>query len=92
MEIYLLFPFTRRYLQQRSEGLYHLLTFTFVTVSLSLSAAVSLIASVVVVGCLLFVSLVCPIFLVRMHKFKAKINGPWDEAVPRIPLKLKTRL
>jgi hypothetical protein len=22
--------------------------------------------------------------LVRIHKYKAKINGPWDEAVPHI--------
>lgn len=35
-----------------------------------------------------FVSLICPLFLVKLHKFKAKINGPWDEAVPKVSLKL----
>ena len=24
-------------------------------------------------------------WLVSIHKFKAKINGPWDEAVPHLP-------
>ena len=33
---------------------------------------------------LLFVTLMCPMWLVRIHKFKAQINGPWDEAVPHL--------
>jgi phosphatidylinositol glycan class C protein len=28
----------------------------------------------------------CPAVLIRIHKFKANINGPWDEAVPHLPL------
>lgn len=35
-----------------------------------------------------FVSLICPLFLVKLHKFKAKINGPWDQAVPTVSLKI----
>lgn len=26
--------------------------------------------------------------LISIHKFKAKINGPWDEAIPYIPSEL----
>lgn len=26
----------------------------------------------------------CPMWLVRIQKFKANINGPWDEAVPKL--------
>jgi phosphatidylinositol glycan class C protein len=33
---------------------------------------------------LTFVTFICPMWLVRIHKFKAAINGPWDEAVPRL--------
>eukprot|EP00955_Chlamydomonas_euryale_P066272 359499-Chlamydomonas_euryale.AAC.4 len=29
-----------------------------------------------------------PQCLLSIHKFKAKINGPWDEAVPHIPTEL----
>jgi len=27
-------------------------------------------------------------WLVRVHKFKAQMNGPWDEAVPKMSLAL----
>lgn len=37
----------------------------------------------------LFVALLCPMWLVRVHKFKAQINGPWDEAVPKMSLSLE---
>jgi phosphatidylinositol glycan class C protein len=34
-------------------------------------------------GCTLAgVTLLCPMWLVRIHKFKAQINGPWDQADP----------
>lgn len=33
---------------------------------------------------LAFITLLCPMWLVRIQKFKAKINGPWDEAVPKL--------
>ena len=33
---------------------------------------------------LAFISLLCPMWLVRIHKFKAQINGPWDEAAPKL--------
>jgi len=26
----------------------------------------------------------CPLCLLSIHKFKVTINGPWDEAVPRL--------
>jgi phosphatidylinositol N-acetylglucosaminyltransferase subunit C len=29
---------------------------------------------------------VCPACLLSAHKFKAQINGPWDEAVPHMEL------
>ena len=35
------------------------------------------------VAAVLFVALACPLWLVRMMRFKRQINGPWDEAKPR---------
>jgi hypothetical protein len=35
------------------------------------------------------VTLVCPYWLVHIQKFKAKINGPWDEAVPKLATTLR---
>ena len=34
------------------------------------------------VAAVLFVALACPLWLVRMMRFKRQINGPWDEAKP----------
>eukprot|EP00890_Picochlorum_soloecismus_P004289 jgi/Picsp_1/4861/NSC_02226-R1_phosphatidylinositol n-acetylglucosaminyltransferase subunit c len=33
---------------------------------------------------LLLIVFLCPMWLVRIEKFKANINGPWDEAVPKL--------
>ena len=35
------------------------------------------------VAAVLFVALACPLWLVRMMRFKRQIDGPWDEARPR---------
>lgn len=40
-------------------------------------------APCVYVAAVLFVTLACPLWLVRMMRFKRQINGPWDEAKPR---------
>ncbi|KAK2079313.1 hypothetical protein QBZ16_003004 [Prototheca wickerhamii] len=46
--------------------------------------AVSAMLAALYAATLVFLGLLCPLWLVRAHKFKAKINGPWDEAVPRL--------
>ena len=33
---------------------------------------------------LMLIVFLCPMWLVRIQKFKANINGPWDEAVPKL--------
>jgi len=49
----------------------------------------SVAATAAFVAAVLSVSFVCPYSLVTLQKFKAKINGPWDEAVPKIPTSLQ---
>jgi phosphatidylinositol glycan class C protein len=59
---------------------------TFLNVALGLAVAV-LMATVSTVGCLLFIllhlfiSFVCPAWLIRLQPYKNNIYGPWDEAV-----------
>jgi phosphatidylinositol glycan class C protein len=31
-------------------------------------------------GLLLFISIICPYWLIRIQEYKFEINGPWDEA------------
>lgn len=48
----------------------------------------SVLLTSVLVCTLAFISLLCPMWLVRIQKFKAKINGPWDEAQPKLSASL----
>ena len=43
------------------------------------------------VAVVLFVVIACPLWLVRMMRFKRQINGPWDEAKPREGLAKRRR-
>jgi phosphatidylinositol glycan class C protein len=49
-------------------------------------------ASVVITSALLCslacITFICPMWLVRIQKYKAQINGPWDEAIPKLSMAL----
>lgn len=85
LQVYLLSPFVRRYVRSASLAAHILLTAGMVAGALLLLVPLSGILSMLYVFVILGVSFVCPYWLVHIQKFKAKINGPWDEAVPRIP-------
>ncbi|CAD7703032.1 unnamed protein product [Ostreobium quekettii] len=92
LELYLLGPFVRRYIRQMSTTIHLLLTVASLVGSVLLVAPLSPVLTVLYCLTVLLVSFVCPLALVRLHKFKAKINGPWDEAVPSVPVRLVHRL
>ena len=100
LEVYLLSPFARRYICRASCLAHVAATLALLGGALLLLLPLSRPAASCGSGCgllplplplpalllaaVVFVSLVCPYGLVRIHKFKAKINGPWDEAVPHM--------
>lgn len=49
-------------------------------------------ASIVVTSALICslacITFICPMWLVRIQKYKAQINGPWDEAIPKLSMAL----
>ena len=55
-----------------------------VTGSVMFLSQVSVVATSWLVASLFLVVVLCPMWLVRIEKFKAHINGPWDEAIPQI--------
>lgn len=85
LQVYLLSPFVRRYVRSASVTAHLLLTAGMSTAALLLLLPLSGILSLLYALLIFSVSVVCPYWLVHIQKFKAKINGPWDEAVPRIP-------
>ena len=88
--LYFLSPYARRYIANKSIVADQALTVVMhVTVFLVLSPIAAVVGHTYVAA-VLFITFLCPMWLVKVHKYKAKINGAWDEAVPSIALKLTT--
>ncbi len=47
-------------------------------------STISVVVTSWLIAMLLLVVFLCPMWLVRIEKFKAHLNGPWDEAVPHL--------
>lgn len=92
LQTYVLFPQLRHRLQRAWPWASPLLALLLqsVAVRLLLRCSILLTASFVCAG--LFLTLICPMWLVRLGKFKAQINGPWDEAVPKLSKNVSMRM
>lgn len=77
LELFLLSPFVRRSIRGASQAAHIAVTFFMLAVSISLAASLSQVAAVLVLTSALLLSFVCPVFLTRLNRFKAKIGGPW---------------
>lgn len=88
LQLYLLSPFMRRHVRSASPAAHVGLTAAMAAAAAALLAPLSGALAGLFAAGVMSVSLLCPWALVRIHKFKAKINGPWDEAVPHIPTAL----
>lgn len=84
LELYILGPYCRRQVAAASPAAHLALTAALAAAAAALLAPLSPLLTSAFVCALLFVTFLCPMWLVRIHKFKAAINGPWDEAVPRL--------
>ncbi|KAL4429203.1 hypothetical protein ABPG77_010182 [Micractinium sp. CCAP 211/92] len=84
LELYILGPYCRRQVAAASPAAHLALTAGLVAAAAALLAPLSPLLTSVFGCAILFVTFLCPMWLVRIHKFKAAINGPWDEAVPRL--------
>lgn len=85
LELYLLLPFMRRYIRRASLAAHVAVTAAMVGAATALLLPLSAALAELFCALVLFTSLGCPAWLLRIQKFKAKINGPWDEAVPCLP-------
>lgn len=88
LQLYLLSPYARRYLRTALPPAYGGLTLVLPATASMMLAPISIVLTSAFVALVIFISLLCPMWLLRIHKFKAKINGPWDEAVPKMSLTL----
>lgn len=79
-----LFPMFRRLLNSSSE--FHKIALTLALVVLA-TASFSQYSKLVIYlyfATTLFITFVCPLWLIWIQRYKNQINGPWDEALPKI--------
>ena len=84
--LYILLPYVRRYLLIYAPAAYHSTTITLHALALALLCPLAWKADVAYALLVAGVQLAAPLAMARMHKFKAQITGPWDEAVPKVPM------
>ncbi|KAL4854296.1 Phosphatidylinositol N-acetylglucosaminyltransferase GPI2 subunit [Chlorella vulgaris] len=84
LELYILGPYCRRQVAAASPAAHLVVTVAMAAGVAALLARQSVLLTSTFLCALTFVTFICPMWLVRIHKFKAAINGPWDEAVPRL--------
>ena len=88
LELYILGPYCRRQVAAASPAAHAALTAAMAAAAAALLAQQSVLLTSSFCCALVFITLICPMWLVRIHKFKAQINGPWDEAVPHLSRQL----
>lgn len=92
LELYILGPYCRRQVAAAAPAAHAALTAALAGAAAALLARQSGLLTSAFCVALAFITLVCPWWLVRIHKFKAAINGPWDEAVPRLSRRVRAQL
>ncbi|EFJ51854.1 hypothetical protein VOLCADRAFT_87448 [Volvox carteri f. nagariensis] len=88
LELFLLSPYVRRHVKRHSLGAHLGLTAAMVAGTAGLLLPASPTAAAIYGAAVVVVTFAVPASMVRAHKFKAKISGPWDEAAPYIPREL----
>lgn len=92
LELYILGPYCRRQVAAASPAGHAALTAGMAGAAGGLLARQSALLTSAFCCSLAFITLICPMWLVRIHKYKAAINGPWDEAVPRLSRRVRAQL
>lgn len=91
LELYLLSPYIRRYVKNKSIVADEALTVLMHVMVYIVLCPIAAVVAYVYAAAIVFISFLCPMWLVKVHKYKAKINGAWDEAVPSTTLKLNKK-
>ena len=91
LEFYILGPSVQYTLMESSPALHAMLLVALIFTAARLISASSVVLTSLLLCTLGCITLLCPMWLIRIHKFKAQINGPWDQAAPKLDsFKIKT--
>ncbi|CAM6103329.1 unnamed protein product [Calypogeia fissa] len=80
LEFFLLFPLVTHCMRRRSMNFHLGFSCTLIVVTMVLIFPVSRLAFSLFVIVILFITVVCPYWLIKIQEYKFEINGPWDEA------------
>ncbi|KAJ7514346.1 hypothetical protein O6H91_23G040200 [Diphasiastrum complanatum] len=80
LEIFLLFPLVAYCIQKWSTAFHLAFSFILTVVTMGLLFPLNRMVFYLYVLVILFITFVCPIFLIKIQEYKFEINGPWDEA------------
>ncbi|CAN1750421.1 Phosphatidylinositol N-acetylglucosaminyltransferase subunit C [Linum perenne] len=80
MQVFLFAPFITYCIKKRSFALHLVFSFGLMAMTLGFVFTLDKLLFAVLFGLLVFVSVVCPYWLIRIQEYKFEINGPWDEA------------
>ncbi|CAG2236558.1 GPI2 [Mytilus edulis] len=81
IEIFGLWPMLRRNLRKHIPQTQRWLTFLLMIITSMLLWTFSTVAAIFYITLFLFITFICPAWLVSLQPLKNNIHGPWDEAV-----------
>jgi len=80
LQVFLFAPLVTYCIKKYSFRLHLCFSFSLMAVTLAFVYTLHRLLFVLLLGLLVFVTVVCPYWLIRMQEYKFEINGPWDEA------------
>ncbi|KAM1638439.1 hypothetical protein ACFX13_008523 [Malus domestica] len=80
LQVFLFAPLVTYCIRKYSFRLHLWFSFSLMVATLAFVYTLHLFLFVMLLGLLVFVTVVCPYWLIRMQEYKFEINGPWDEA------------
>eukprot|EP01018_Ginkgo_biloba_P031310 Gb_19742 [translate_table: standard] len=80
LEFFLFSPLVIHCIKQYSVKLHLCFSMSLVVITLALIFPLHRLVFVLFIGLLVFVTIVCPYWLIKVQEYKFEIKGPWDEA------------
>ncbi|OVA06480.1 Phosphatidylinositol N-acetylglucosaminyltransferase [Macleaya cordata] len=80
LQVFLFAPLVTYCIKKYSFRLHLLFSFGLMIVSLGIVFTLHRLLFVLLLSLLIFVTVVCPYWLIKIQEYKFEINGPWDEA------------
>lgn len=82
VEVFALAPRVYRQVKQLSEKAHGVVTLFLIAIALALSHHINPVLAFVLGSSVVFINCISPLTFIYIQRYKNKINGPWDEAVP----------